>query len=464
MAHGASAMNELEIPELTMTAMVQTHRAAPPASVRARFAVGAFWSLVGAAVARGLTLAAFVVAGRLLGTAGFGEVGMVQSTQGLFGVLAGTGLGLAATKYVAEYRAIDEARAGRCLAVALRIAVVAGGASAVVLGILAGPIAEGVLHAPHLAAELRVATGLILFGAIGGVQTGALAGLGDFRAVALLSILRGACLFGLLLAGIALAGVMGAVIGLVLAEGVAAGANQVVLRRLFPQSECRTASSEPVVRELAAMIRFSGLAVLGSLALMLALWFGNVVMVNQPDGYAALGVFNAAERWRQLLLFLPASVSPIILSMLSHLHGRNDTASYRQLLGINLWVGVGTVAVPAIGVMLAAPLAMSIFGAEYQGGAITLVLLAASAVAGAANTLLGQVLISRGAIGGRVALDLVLAGVLALVAWQAVPLYRDRGLALANLAAYAVTAVALIPLVVRCLKRAEPQAAGSGAA
>ena len=48
--------------------------------------------------------AAFVLAGRLLGTAGFGEVGMIQSTQGLFGVLAGAGLGLAATKYVAEYR------------------------------------------------------------------------------------------------------------------------------------------------------------------------------------------------------------------------------------------------------------------------------------------------------------------------------------------------------------------------
>src|SRR5438477_266034 len=143
---------------MAMTAVSQTPvAAAPHASVRARFAVGAFWSLVGAVVARGLTLAAFVVAGRLLGTIGFGEVGLV-------------------------------------------------------------------------------------------------------------------------LTGIVLGGVLGAVIGLVLAEGIAAVANQVVLRRLFPPPECRTASGEPVWRELAAVIRFSGLAVLGSLAVMLALWLGNVVM------------------------------------------------------------------------------------------------------------------------------------------------------------------------------------------
>src|SRR4051794_36362585 len=107
----------------------------PAASIRLRFAIGAFWSLMGAAGSRGLTLAASVLAARLLGTTGFGEVGMVQSTHGLFGVLAGTGLGLAATKYVAEYHATDRGRAGRCLALALRIAVGAGGAAALVLAV-----------------------------------------------------------------------------------------------------------------------------------------------------------------------------------------------------------------------------------------------------------------------------------------------------------------------------------------
>ena len=70
--------------------------AAPGDSIARHFAIGAFWALVGAAVSRGLTLASSVVAGRLLGTTGFGEIGMIQSTQGLFGIVAGAGLGLAA--------------------------------------------------------------------------------------------------------------------------------------------------------------------------------------------------------------------------------------------------------------------------------------------------------------------------------------------------------------------------------
>src|SRR6476619_3959233 len=107
-----------------MSAGGQTSVIDAPAKVAigSRFLIGAFWSVAGAVIARGLTLAASVLAGRLLGPEGFGEIGMIQSTQGLFGVLAGAGLGLAATKFVAEHRSIDPTRAARCIALAIVIA------------------------------------------------------------------------------------------------------------------------------------------------------------------------------------------------------------------------------------------------------------------------------------------------------------------------------------------------------
>jgi len=86
-----------------------------PGSLRARLARGAFWSFVGAAVARGMAFAASVVCGRVLGTSGFGELGMIQSTVGFFGVFAGLGLGVPATKHVAEFRESDPRRAARAL-------------------------------------------------------------------------------------------------------------------------------------------------------------------------------------------------------------------------------------------------------------------------------------------------------------------------------------------------------------
>lgn len=420
-------------------------------SVHVRFAFGAMWSVLGAVLSRGLTLAGFVLASRALGATGFGEIGMIQSTQGLFGVLAGGGLGLAATKYVAEYRTVDRSRAGRCVTLALHIAVVCGLVGAVILLACAGPMAVHVLGAPHLATELRVATGLLLFGAIAGVQTGAINGLGEFRTVALLATFRGAAVLIALVLGIRLGGVAGAVVGLVAAEAAAVGVNHLVLRSLFPRSN--SGWERGSWRELFVVGQFAGMAVLGSIATTLGLWLGNTLLVGQTDGYAALGIFNAAERWRQLLLFLPAALSPIILSMLSHLHGSDDGTAYRQLLGVNLLISVAVVLVPAVGLMALAQPAMSVFGEEYRSGATTLVVLTASAIAMVFNNLLGQVLISKGAIWGRAALDGLLAVVLVLTAWKAVPVLRDEGLALAHLAAYAATAVALIAPVLFYLRR-----------
>lgn len=415
------------------------------------FAIGAFWALVGAVVSRGLTLASSVVAGRLLGTTGFGEIGMIQSTQGLFGIVAGAGLGLAATKFVAEFRSTDPAKTGRCATLATTIALVSGSVMALVLLACSGVMASSVLRAPHLTAELQVATGLVLFGTINGVQTGALVGFGDFRTLAVLSSIRGASLCGLLIAGIAVGGVLGGVVGLVLTEAIAVLANQVALRRILP-APVTWRDRRAAWSELVPMCRFGGLSLLGSICTMSAMWFANLVLVAQPGGYAALGVFNAAERWRQLLLFLPASFSPVILTTLSNLHGRKDPDAYRRLFGLNLAVSVAVVVVPSIGIMLCAGPAMGLFGDEYRGGWTTLVILSASAVVVVLNNLLGQILVSRGAVMGRFLLDVLLAAVLALASWQLIPIYREQGMALGSLIAFAVTAAALAATTIHFMR------------
>ena len=69
------------------------------------------------------------------------------------------------------------------------------------------------------------------------------------------------------------------------------------------------------------------------------------------------------------------------------------------------------------------------------------------------NNLLGQILVSKGAIWWRAAVDILLAVVLVLVAWPMVPNVRDQGLVRAHLIAYGVTALALIVPVVCFLRQ-----------
>lgn len=66
-----------------------------------RLVHGAFWSLLVTVAARLLALTASILAVRLLGKGGFGELGIIQTTIGMFGTLAGFGLGLTATKHIA---------------------------------------------------------------------------------------------------------------------------------------------------------------------------------------------------------------------------------------------------------------------------------------------------------------------------------------------------------------------------
>ncbi|HZZ79796.1 MAG TPA: oligosaccharide flippase family protein [Gemmataceae bacterium] len=426
----------------------------PPATSLGRIlALGAFWTLFGAVVSRGLTLVGSVVAGRILGSSGFGEVAMIQSTQGLFGVLAGAGLGLAATKFVAEFRSVDPLRASRCVALATSIAVASGAMVAAIMCVFAEPVAANVLNMPHLVTELRVATLLVFFGTINGVQTGAVVGYGDFRIAAILNCVRGAGLCFLLIAGIQFGGVLGGVIALVVTEAVAVLANHAALQRLLPRQPSAWHDRATAWRDLKGMFRFSGFSLAGSVCTMAALWFSNVMLVAQPDGYAALGIFNAADRWRQVLLFVPASFSPLILSLLSNLHGNNDAGAYRRLFGVNLWINAAVVIVPSAGLALLATPAMRLFGVEYCDGRMTLVILATSAIAVVMNNILGQILISQGAVLGRFLLDVLLSATLALVSWWLIPHYRDQGMAIGSLAAYAATALVLIAPAIYFMKR-----------
>jgi len=121
-------------------------------SLGLRLARGAFWSLVGAVISRVLGVLASVLVARMLGREGFGELGVIQSTVGMFGTFAGFGLGLTATKYVAEFREKDAAKAGRIMALSERIALFTGGLTAVALIVLAPWLAARTLAAPRLTA------------------------------------------------------------------------------------------------------------------------------------------------------------------------------------------------------------------------------------------------------------------------------------------------------------------------
>jgi len=409
-------------------------------SLRGRFARGAVWSLVGAVVSQGCNLAASVVTARLLGRDQFGGYGMIQNTIGMFGVFAGMGLGLTATKYVAEFRTSDPDRAGRIIALSSAAAFGTSMIAAVVLLASAPWLAANTLNAPYLSTELRISAGILFLNALNGAQTGVLAGFEAFRHIARVNLIRGLFTFPLAVSGAMLWGLRGA-----LAALITTAALGWVLNHIAISTQCRR-HSVPVRwknfwSERAILWRFSLPAFLGGAMASPAMWAACAVLANQQHGYSEMGIFTAANQWRTAVAFLPSLLSQPLLSMLSSVVGAGDFPSFRRLLRANLLLSFGLSSLIAIPIIACAPWIMKAYGRDFQTGRPVLVLLVVATVLSATAAVIGQAIMSLDKVWWTYVLNLVWALVLMAAALLLVPRHGALGLAESFLAAYALNAL-----------------------
>jgi O-antigen/teichoic acid export membrane protein len=404
-------------------------------SLRGRFARGAVWSLVGAVISQGSNLAASVITARLLGREQFGEYGMIQSTVGMLGVFAGLGLGVTATKYVAEFRTLDPERAGRIIALGCAVAIVAGGLLALCVLGYAPVLAAKTLNAPALAVELRIASVLLFFNALNGAQTGALAGFEAFRAIARINLVRGLIAFPVTVAAVLLWRLPGAIWALTVTSAVTCLLSQVSLRR-----QCTALGIHPQFSsgwaEGRVLWTFSTPAFLSGALAGPAIWVANTMLVNQPGGYAEMGVFSAASQWRNAIGFVPAVLAQFALPILSNLNGERDVSRYGKALRWNLILTAAAAMAVAVPVALGAPQIMRLYGRGFQQGWLVLVLSAATAVISCINGVVGTAILSSGSVWVGFAFNGMWAAVLLAGCYRFIPTSLALGLAGSMLGAY----------------------------
>mgnify|MGYP000861028187 CR=1 FL=1 len=360
-----------------------------------RLARGMFWSMAGAAISRGLMLIASIVVARLLGKSGFGELGMIQTTVGMFGVFAGFGLGMTATKYIAEYRQTDPERAGRIIGLSGLVAMATGGLMALGLLVFAPWIAEHTINAPHLTGVLRIG-GLILFiSALNGAQTGALSGFEAFKTIAYVNLFVGLISFPILVLGTYLGGLTGAIWALAINLCFNWLFNHLALRKEarrfnvpFTLRKCG--------REMPIIWKFSLPAVLASSLVGPVNWLCATFLVNQPDGYGEMGIFNAANQWYAMLMFLPGLLGGVVLPVLSERLGQKDKNQSMKTMFFSIKANALFV-MPLVALAgIASPYIMSLYGAGFRDGWPTLVVVLLTAGLLAVQTPVGQIIAASG--------------------------------------------------------------------
>jgi O-antigen/teichoic acid export membrane protein len=394
-------------------------------SLRSRIAMGAFWSVLGTGISQSLGLLATVVCARLLGSALYGQLGIVLTTVNLFASVASVGLGVTATKHVAEYRRTDPRHAGRIIAMSSMVSAVAGLIVAVVLITLAPWLSRSTLKAP-LATELQLGAVMMLFAAVNGYQTGTLAGFEAFRSQAVLNAIRGFVACPAIVTGVVLGGLRGAMIAYTATSAVTFLIHEIAIRR-----QCRLHSVPLSYRvdkaDLRLLWSFSLPVLIASLSFTPAVWWTSA-MLGTTAGYTQLGIFNAALQWQALVMFFSNAVANLGLPTLSAVLPERSIEKYKQMLKLNFLLTTTLAIIIAVPVGLAGPWIMSLYGHSFAAGGSTLRLICIATVISAGNISVGQALWSLGAAVPGMLLALM-RGVALVVAARLLAAHGAPGLA-----------------------------------
>jgi O-antigen/teichoic acid export membrane protein len=410
--------------------------------VISRLANGVFWSMAGSVISRGLMLCATVLVARMLGKTAYGEFGMIQSTIGMFGVFAGFGLGLTATKHVAEFRQADPHRTGRIIAISGLFAMGTGGLMALGLLIFAPWLAECTINAPHLIGALRVGALILFINALNGAQTGALAGFEAFKTIACVNLVIGLISFPILIGGVYLGGLIGAVWALAINLCFNWLLNHVALRQEarrynipFTFKNCR--------QELPLLWSFALPATLSGIMVGPANWACRALLTNQPNGYDEIGILTAVLVFQGLLLFVAEMMSAPLLSMISNA-GVNISEKLGIINMLSTWI-LGVIA--AIPLLCFPELAQLVFGSSYATRSFKLtysLVIFCSAIMmfkqGLARVLVANNLLWWGVFSNTLWAVILIGSSAYLVRWG------SSGLAASLTIAYILNTVTLLPL------------------
>ena len=410
-----------------------------------RLAHGVSWSVTGQLSLRGLSFLTTIVVARLLGTTGFGELGMVQSSVAMFGVLAGLGLGSTTTKYVAQWHRSDPDRACRVINTTVVTALVSAGIVAAAAFVAADWLATSVLRQGRLALPLRAGSFLFFVSTLDGVAVATLRGFESFRRLAWINLGRGALTPIVALPLVYIWGVTGAVSALIVGAVLGLGLTIYMVRQACQEIQFKFRFRFPHRSDWHILWQFSLPATAASLLVIPATWFGQALLVRQPGGFSELGFYAAANQWLALLMFLPSIVGAVLMPLIASSHDESPR-DRAELLRVPLLMAAATTLLLVGTCTFFSDQILWLYGDEFANAKPVFVVMMVATLFAAINEILYQSLLGMGAPYLRLLASSVRAVVFLVCIALLVPSLLGLGLALSRLVAAAIYMAVQLPI------------------
>jgi O-antigen/teichoic acid export membrane protein len=178
----------------------------------------------------------------------------------------------------------------------------------------------------------------------------------------------------------------------------------------------RTAGIPPqyrgALREWRVLFTYSLPAMLSNILLGAVLWGTSTILAHQPDGYREVGVFAAANQWRNGIVLITTAAGAALLPLFSDLHDNGSARTLQRAFWTSFAVSAGACLAGAACVAIASPLIMGAYGAEFANAYPILVLLAATAAFAGPLSVAGHAIAGAGRMWLSFALSVAWGGTL----------------------------------------------------
>lgn len=411
---------------------------------------GAFWSFSGTAMGKLCLLVAGILCAHLLKQEVFGQLGMIRSTLNIFIVFGASGIGVTATKLISTYRTNDIPRLLRMTRLTFRLAWVMALVLMVFCFVLARPIARHVLHAEHLTFELQIASLLLLFSILYGVQNGVLTGLEQFKIMARNTFVGSSLEAVLMVAGAYFWGLTGAIVGLGIGLGALFWVNRLSIKKHYAQYVVGEMQPTHTPNDWSMLLTDCIPATLSALMVTPTFW-GIRTILLQHDGYNSLALFEAADQWKVMMLFIPTAISQMVLPILTSIRQQRQQFRHVLLANIALIVGISSM-ITLVVLLLGGPI-MQLYGKGFSDK-MPLVYLALSNIFSAYSNIIEMSIYSKNKMWQAFVINLFWAIVLLVSAYGLVERgLNATGIALAVLIAYGLKSILATLYLTLFLKR-----------
>lgn len=285
-----------------------------------------FWALTGNVIGKGLALLASILLARMLGKDIFGMYGLVRTTLLSVAVFSTFGLGYTATKFIAEYAKSFPQKINAVIRNIMQITLVTGLICALLLFIFSKHI-SAYLDAPDLYNSIRYLAIIVVFNSITTTQIGMLAGFKKFKAMARINLINGLIMFFCSVVLTYFYGLNGALVALLISQVINCIQNYLEVRKSVKNLNVKENDSKYNIRK--ELISFSLPIASQEMLYSLLQWIMPVLLIKFSD-FGELGLFNAAQQWSAVILFIPGTLRNVILSHVSS-HADNHSQQVKTL-------------------------------------------------------------------------------------------------------------------------------------